>query len=158
MNGYSVISAVTEKRISVLLLLFGATMVMLMAGLVFVMPSRIGVLAKLSVAVGLIFDSAASLKTIFILLLKLIDLALIAVLITIIALTSYQSSVDDIDRRETMDSEASRGIWRLDMMRPQQLKGNLISTVVRLSCIGLLAKHSNLRRPPRMDSGCKRFR
>jgi len=158
MNGYSVISAVTEKQISVSLLLFGATMVMLMAGLVFVLPSQIGILAKLSAAVGLIFDSAGSLKTIFIILLKLIDLEMIAVLITIIALTSYQSSVDDIDRRETMDSKASRGIWRLDIMRPPQLKGRLISTVVGLSCIGLLAKHSSLRRPTRMDSGCKRFR
>ena len=158
MHDYLVISAITEKRISVFLLLFGATMVMLMAGLVFVLPSQIGVLAQLPASVGLIFDAAGSLKTIFIIFLKLIDLALIAVLITIIALTSYQSSVDDIDRRETMDSGASRGIWRLDMMRPQQLKGNLISTVVRLSCIGLLAKHSNLRRPSRMDSGCKRFR
>ena len=37
-----------------------------------------------------------------------------------------------------MDSEVSRGIQKLDMMRPQQLKGKLISTVVGLSSIALL--------------------
>ena len=138
MKGYSQIAALLEKGISVFLFLFGATMVMLMAGLVFVLLSQIGVLMKLSVAVGLIFDSAGSLEAIFILLLKLIDLALIAVLITIIALSSYQSFVDDIDHLEAMDSEASRGIQKLGMMRPQQLKGKLISTVVGLSSIALL--------------------
>jgi uncharacterized protein (TIGR00645 family) len=71
-------------------------------------------------------------------LLKLIDLALIAVLITIIALSSYQSFVDDIDHLDNMDTEASRGIQKLGMMRPQQLKGKLISTVVGLSSIALL--------------------
>ena len=79
-------------------------MVMLMAGLIFVLLSQIGVLVKLSAAVGLIFDSAGSLEAIFILLLKLIYLALIAVLITFIALSSYQSFVDDIDHLEAMDS------------------------------------------------------
>ena len=138
MKGYSQIAMLLEKGISVFLLLFGATMVMLMAGLIFVLLSQIGVLVKLSAAVGLIFDSAGSLEAIFILLLKLIDLALIAVLITIIALSSYQSFVDDIDKLETMDSEASRGIQKLGMMRPQQLKGKLISTVVGLSSIALL--------------------
>ena len=138
MKGYSQIAMLLEKGISVFLLLFGATMVMLMAGLIFVLLSQIGVLVKLSAAVGLIFDSAGSLEAIFILLLKLIYLALIAVLITIIALSSYQSFVDDIDHLEAMDSEASRGIQRLGMMRPQQLKGKLISTVVGLSSIALL--------------------
>ena len=95
-------------------------------------------LVKLSAAVGLIFDSTSSLEAVFILLLKLIDLALIAVLITIITLSSYQSFVDDIDHLETVDSEASRGIQKLGMMRPQQLKGKLISTVVGLSSIALL--------------------
>ena len=138
MKGYSQIEALLEKGISVFLLLFGATMVMLMAGLIFVLLSQIGVLVKLSAAVGLIFDPAGSLEAIFILLLKLIDLALIAVLITIITLSSYQSFVDDIDRLETVDSEASRGIQKLGVMRPQQLKGKLISTVVGLSSIALL--------------------
>ena len=79
------IAALLEKGISVFLLLFGATMVMLMAGLVFVLLSQIGVLVKLSVAVSLIFDSAGSLEAIFILLLKLVDLALIAVRIIVLS-------------------------------------------------------------------------
>ena len=62
MKGYSQIAALLEKGISVFLLLFGATMVMLMAGLIFVLLSQIGVLVKLSDAVGLIFDSAGSLE------------------------------------------------------------------------------------------------
>ena len=70
--------------------------------------------------------------------LKLIGLALIAVLITIIALSSYQSFVDEIDHLETMDTEASSGLQKLGMMRPQQLKGKLISTVIGLSSIALL--------------------
>ncbi len=90
MKGYSQIAALLEKGTSIFLLLFGATIVMLMPGLIFVLLSQIGVLVKLSAAVGLIFDSAGSLETIFILLWKLIDLALIAVLLTIIALSSYQ--------------------------------------------------------------------
>jgi len=138
MKGYTQIAALLEKGIAGFLLLFGATMVMLMAGLIFVLLSQVGVLVKLSAAVALIFDSAGSLEAIFILLLKLIDLALIAVLITIIALSSYQSFVDDIDHLEAMESEASRGIQKLGMMRPQQLKGKLISTVVGLSSIALL--------------------
>ena len=73
MNSYSVVAALSEKRISVFLLLFGATMVRLMASLVFVLLSQIDVLVKLSAAVGLIFDSAGSLETLFIPLLKLID-------------------------------------------------------------------------------------
>ena len=66
MKGYSQIAALLEKGISVFLLLFGATMVMLMAGLIFVLLSQIGVLVQLAVAVGLIFDSAGSLEAIFI--------------------------------------------------------------------------------------------
>ena len=77
MKGYSQIAALLEKGTSIFLLLFGATIVMLMPGLIFVLLSQIGVLVKLSAAVGLIFDSAGSLETIFILLWKLIDLALI---------------------------------------------------------------------------------
>ena len=96
MKGYSQIAALLEKGTSIFLLLFGATIVMLMAGLIFVLLSQ-GVLVKLSAAVGLIFDSAGSFEAFFILLSKLIDLALIAVLITIIALSSYLSFVDDID-------------------------------------------------------------
>ena len=138
MKGYTQIASLLEKGIAAFLLLFGATMVMLMAGLVFVLLSQVGVLVKLSAAVALIFDSAGSLEAIFILLLKLIDLALIAVLITIIALSSYQSFVDDIAHLDNMDTEASRGIQKLGMMRPQQLKGKLISTVVGLSSIALL--------------------
>jgi uncharacterized protein (TIGR00645 family) len=138
MKGYTQIASLLEKGIAAFLLLFGATMVMLMAGLFFVLLSQVGVLVKLSAAVALIFDSAGSLEAIFILLLKLIDLALIAVLITIIALSSYQSFVDDIDHLDRMDTEASRGIQKLGMMRPQQLKGKLISTVVGLSSIALL--------------------
>ena len=138
MKGYTQIASLLEKGIAGFLLLFGATMLMLMAGLVFVLLSQVGVLVKLSAAVALIFDSAGSLESIFILLLKLIDLALIAVLITIIALSSYQSFVDDIDHLDNMDTEASRGIQKLGMMRPQQLKGKLISTVVGLSSIALL--------------------
>ena len=139
MKGYTQIASLLEKGIAAFLLLFGATMLMLMAGLVFVLLSQVGVLVKLSVAVALIFDSAGSLESIFILLLKLIDLALIAVLITIIALSSYQSFVDDIDHLDNMDTEASHGIQKLGMMRPQQLKGKLISTVVGLSSIALLS-------------------
>ena len=101
MKGYSQIAALLEKGTSIFLLLFGATIVMLIAGLIFVWLSQIGVFVKLSAAVGLIFDSAGSLETIFILLWKLIDLALIAVLLTIIALSLYQSSVDDIDHLGT---------------------------------------------------------
>ena len=118
MKGYTQIASLLEKGIAAFLLLFGATMVMLMAGLIFVLLSQVGVLVKLSAAVALIFDSAGSLEAIFILLLKLIDLALIAVLITIIALSSYQSFVDDIDHLDNMDTEASRGIQKLGMMRP----------------------------------------
>jgi len=138
MKGYAQIASLLEKGVAAFLLLFGATMLMLMAGLVFVLLSQVGVLVKLSAAVALIFGSAGSLEAIFILLLKLIDLALIAVLITIIALSSYQSFVDDIDHLDNMDTEASRGIQKLGMMRPQQLKGKLISTVVGLSSIALL--------------------
>ena len=101
MKGYSQIAALLEKGTSIFLLLFGATIVMLMPGLIFVLLSQIGVLVKLSAAVGLIFDSAGSLEAIYILW-KLIDLALIAVLLTIIALSSYQSSVNDIDHLGTM--------------------------------------------------------
>lgn len=138
MKGYTQMASILEKGITLFLLLFGATLVMLMAGLVFVLVSQVGVLVKLSAAVALIFDSAGSLEAIFILLLKLIDLALIAVLITIISLSSYQSFVDDIDHLNTRDTEASRGIEKLGMMRPQQLKEKLISTVVGLSSIALL--------------------
>ena len=68
MKDYSQIAALLEKGISIFLLLFGTTMVMLMAGLVFVLLSQIGVLVKLSAAVGLIFDSAGLFEAIFILL------------------------------------------------------------------------------------------
>ena len=68
MKGHSQIAALSEKGISAFLLLFGPTMVMLMAGLVFVLPPRISVLVELSAAVGLIFDSAGSLEAILILL------------------------------------------------------------------------------------------
>ena len=101
---------------------------MLTPGLIFVLLSQIGVSVKLSVATGLIFNSAGALEAIYILLLKLIDLVLIAVLITVIALSSCQSFVDDIDDLKTMVSEASRGIQKLGIMRLQQLKGKLIST------------------------------
>ena len=95
---------------------------------------------KLSAAVSLIFDSADSLETVFIQPLKLVYLALVAILITIIALSSYQSFIDDIDHPETTDSEVSRGIRKFGVMRPQQLKGKLISTVVGLSPIALFGK------------------
>ena len=91
MKGYTQIAALLEKGIAGFLLLFGATMVMLMAGLIFVLLSQVGVLVKLSAAVALIFDSAGSLEAIFILLLKLIDLALIAVLITIRSITASRT-------------------------------------------------------------------
>lgn len=93
---------------------------------------------KLSAAVVLIFNSADSLEAIFILLLELIELALVAVPITIIVKSSYQSFADDIDLLNTMDIEASRGIEKLGMMRPLQLKGKLISTAVGFSSIALL--------------------
>jgi len=138
MKSYQWMTSILERGIAVALLLFGATMVALLAGLLFVLASQVGVLVKLGAAVGMMFEAGASVETVFILLLKLIDLALIAVLITIIALSSYQSFVDDIDHLNTADSEAARGIQKLGMMRPQQLKGKLISTVVGLSSIALL--------------------
>lgn len=138
MKSYQWMTSLLERGIALALLLFGATMVALLAGLVFVLASQIGVLAKLAAAVSMMFEAGANVETVFILLLKLIDLALIAVLITIIALSSYQSFVDDIDHLNTVDSEAARGIQKLGMMRPQQLKGKLISTVVGLSSIALL--------------------
>ena len=138
MNSYRWMTSFLERGIALALILFGATMVALLAGLIFVFLSQIGVLVKLSTAVSLMFDVGANVETVFILLLKLIDLALIAVLITIIALSSYQSFVDDIDHLQSADSEAARGIQKLGMMRPQQLKGKLISTVVGLSSIALL--------------------
>ncbi|MEE2820400.1 MAG: hypothetical protein VX915_01465 [Pseudomonadota bacterium] len=73
---------------------------------------------KLSAAVGLIFDSAGLFEAIFILLLKLIDLALIAVHFITMALSSCWSFVDNIDHLAIMGSEASRGIQKLGMMRP----------------------------------------
>ena len=97
MKDCSQIAALLEKGISIFFRLFGATMIMLIAGLVFVLLSQIGLFVKSSVAVDLIFDSAGSFEAIFILLSRLIDLALIAVLIMIIALSSYLSFVDDID-------------------------------------------------------------
>lgn len=138
MKSYRWMTSALERGIAYALVLFGATMVALLAGLVFVFLSQIGVLVKLSTAVGLMFEVGANVETVFILLLKLIDLALIAVLITIIALSSYQSFVDDIDHIQDQESEAARGIQKLGMMRPQQLKGKLISTVVGLSSIALL--------------------
>lgn len=138
MKSYQWMTSLMERGIALSLLLFGATMVALLAGLVFVLLSQIGVLVKLATAVSLMFEVGANVETVFILLLKLIDLALIAVLITIIALSSYQSFVDDIDHVKAADSEAARGIQKLGMMRPQQLKGKLIATVVGLSSIALL--------------------
>ncbi len=78
-------------------------------------------LVKLFAAVALIFGSADSLEAIPILLLKLIVLALIAVLITIIALSSYHGFIDDIEYLDITDTDALRWIQKLGMIRLQQL-------------------------------------
>lgn len=138
MKGYGWVTSLLERGIAFFLLMFGVTMLLLLVGLVFVAASQLGLLWKLVEAVSVVFSGAGSFEAIFILLLKLIDLELIAVLIVIIALSSYQSFVDDIDHLEAAQSEAANGIRKLGMLGSQQLKGKLISTVVGLSSIGLL--------------------
>jgi len=63
---------------------------------------------------------------------------LFAVLIIVIALLSCQSFADDIGHLNGRGPEASRGIEKLWMMRPQQLEGKLMSPVAGLSSIALL--------------------
>ena len=102
MKGYSQIAALLEKGISGIFACYsGPLWSCLMAGLVFVFAVANWCFGEIISRVGLIFDSTGSLEP-SLFLLKLIDLALIAVLITIIALSSYQSFVDDIDHLETM--------------------------------------------------------
>ena len=56
-----------------------------------------------------------------------------------------------------MDSEASRGIEKLGIKRPQQLKGKLISTVVGLSSIALLGTAFQIAEVYKNGSGMQTF-
>ncbi|MEC8693790.1 MAG: hypothetical protein VXX88_01325 [Pseudomonadota bacterium] len=158
MQGYSQIAALLEKGTSIFLLLFGATIVMLIAGLIFIWLSQIGVFVKLSAAVGLIFDSAGSLETIFILLWKLIDLALIAVLLR----SSHYRRI-----RAPLMISIILGQWArkrraevrsFGMMRSQRMNGNLISTVVGLSSIAVLSTAIQIAEAYKNRFGMQMFR
>ena len=64
MKGYSQIAAIRER--SRYFCCYSGPLWLVMPGLIFVLLSQIGVLVKLSAAVGLIFDSTGLLEAVFI--------------------------------------------------------------------------------------------